>query len=172
MLDNGHVDQDPGKFEKLSADLTKRAQVVAEELKTRVSETEKARRLPVENMERICDEGLLRVIQSRRCGGHELSMRVHLDVLSAIAEGCSATAWVLGVMHAHSWLLAHFPEQAQDDVYGENPNTMVSAVIGPRGKAVRKSDGTYVLNGCWPFGSGCQLSRWLLLGAEVFDEKD
>ena len=172
MLDDSHIDRDRSGFEKLSADLTKRAQVVAEELKTRVAETEKARRLPVENMERICDEGLLRVIQSRRCGGHELSMRVHLDVLSAIAEGCSATAWVLGVMHAHSWLLAHFPEQAQDDVYGENPNTMVSAVIGPRGKAVRKSDGTYVLNGFWPFGSGCQLSKWLLLGAEVFDEND
>ena len=122
MLDDSHIDQNSSGFEKLSADLTKRAQVVAEELKTRVAETEKARRLPVENMERICDEGLLRVIQSRRCGGHELSMRVHLDVLSAIAEGCSATAWVLGVMHAHSWLLAHFPEQAQDDVYGENPN--------------------------------------------------
>ena len=167
MLDDSHIDRDRSGFEKLSADLTKRAQVVAEELKTRVAETEKARRLPVENMERICDEGLLRVIQSRRCGGHELSMRAHLDVLSAIAEGCSATAWVLGVMHAHSWLLAHFPEQAQDDVYGENPNTMVSAVIGPRGKAVRKSDGTYVLSGFWPFGSGCQLSKWLLLGAPM-----
>ena len=129
MLDDSHVDRDPGGFEKLSADLTKRAQVVAEELKTRVAETEKARRLPVENMERICDEGLLRVIQSRRCGGHELSMRAHLDVLSAIAEGCSATAWVLGVMHAHSWLLAHFPEQAQDDVYGENPNTVTAPRI-------------------------------------------
>ena len=66
MLGDSHVDRDPGGFEKLSADLTKRAQVVAEELKTRVAETEKARRLPVENMERICDEGLLRVIQSRR----------------------------------------------------------------------------------------------------------
>ena len=97
MLVDSHIDRDRSGFEKLSADLTKRAQVVAKELITRVAETEKARRLPVENMERICDEGLLRVIQSRRCGGHELSMRVHLDVLSAIAEGCSATAWVLGV---------------------------------------------------------------------------
>ena len=33
MLDDSHVDRDPGGFEKLSADLTKRAQVVAEELR-------------------------------------------------------------------------------------------------------------------------------------------
>ena len=67
--------------------------------------------------------------------------------------------------------MAHFPEQAQDDVYGQDHNTMISAVIGPRGKAIRQADGSYILNGFWPFGSGCQLSKWLLLGAEVFDEK-
>ena len=171
MLDNPAPALDAGDIEKISGTLTQKARLVAEELKERVDETEKGRRLPVENMERICEAGLLRVIQSRRCGGHELSMRAHLDVLSAIAEGCSATAWVLGVMHAHSWLLAHFPEKAQDEVYGQNVNTMVSAVIGPRGKAIKKKDGTYILNGFWPFGSGCQLSKWLLLGAEVFDEK-
>jgi len=167
------LQSDPSvKIEEKISDLTARAQAVAEEIKTRVSDTEKARRLPVENMERICEEGLLTVIQSKRCGGHELSMRAHLDVLSAIAEGCPATAWVLGVMHAHSWLMAHFPEQAQNDVYGKKSNTMISAVIGPRGKAIRQSVGTYVLNGFWPFGSGCQLSKWLLLGAEVFDENE
>ena len=67
--------------------------------------------------------------------------------------------------------MAHFPEQAQDDVYGQDHNTMISAVIGPRGKAVRQADVSYILNGFWPFGSGCHLSKWLLLGAEVFDEK-
>ena len=170
MLDNIETNSNLNDLEEQTAELVGKARQVASELKTRVRDTEQARRLPVENMERICDEGLLTVIQSKNCGGHELSMRAHLDVLSAIAEGCSATAWVLGVMHAHSWLLAHFPKKAQDEVYKKNPNTMVSAVIGPRGKAIRKTDGTYVLNGFWPFGSGCQLSKWLLLGAEVFDE--
>ena len=171
MLDNIETNASRRDIEKETKRLVEKAQLVASEIKPRVRDTEQARRVPVENMERICDEGLLTVIHAKNCGGHELSMRAHLDVLSAIAEGCSATAWVLGVMHAHSWLLAHFPQQAQDDVYKKNPNTMISAVIGPRGKAVRKSDGTYVLNGFWPFGSGCQLSKWLLLGAEVFDEK-
>lgn len=153
------------------ADLTTRARSLAEEFRPRVADTEKARRVPDENLERIREEGLLGVIQSKRNGGLELSMRAHLDVIATIAEGCSATAWVLGVMQAHSWIMAHFPHQAQDDVYADEPNTMISAVIGPRGKAVRQADGTYVLNGFWPFGSGCQLSKWLLLGAEVVDEK-
>lgn len=158
-------------FTETVAELASRARSVAEILKSRAAKTEEMRRVPEENLALICEEGLLGVIQSRRSGGHELSMRAHLDVTSAIAEGCSATAWVLGVMQAHSWMMAHFPHQAQDDVYANEPNVMISAVLGPRGKAVRKADGTYVLNGFWPFGSGCQLSKWLLLGAEIFDEQ-
>jgi 3-hydroxy-9,10-secoandrosta-1,3,5(10)-triene-9,17-dione monooxygenase len=159
-------------FEQTIADLTARAKNVAEELKSRVTQTEEMRRVPEENLARLREEGLLGVLQSRRNGGHELSMRAHLDVVSAVAEGCSASAWVLGVMQVHSWLLSHFPTAAQDDVYKDDPNAMVSAVLTPKGKAVRQSDGTYVLNGFWPFGSGCQLSNWLLLGAEVVDEND
>lgn len=158
-------------FDNTVAEMRSRAEEVAEQLRASRSKAEEMRRVPEENLEKICDAGLLGVLQSRRTGGHELSMRAHLDVTSAIAEGCPATAWVLSVMHAHSWILPHFPVQAQDDVYGDDKNTMISAVIGPRGKAVRQADGTYVLNGFWPFGSGCQLSKWLLLGAEVFDEK-
>jgi len=159
------------EMDTTAVELADRARGLAETFKETRRETEELRRVPDKNLELLRDAGLLRVIQSKRSGGHELSMRAHLDVVSAIAEGCPATAWVLGVAHAHSWIMAHFPHQAQDDVYGQNPDTMVAAVIGPRGKAVRQADGTYVLNGFWPFGSGSQLSEWLLLGAEVFDEK-
>lgn len=157
---------------ELHRDLVDRAEAVAEELRMRASATEQMRRVPAENLERICDAGLLRVLQSQRNGGHELSMRAHLDVVAAIAEGCPATGWVLGVMHAHSWVMSHFPAVTQDEVYKNNPDTMISAVIGPRGKAIRQPDGTYVLNGFWPFGSGCENSEWLLLGAEIIDEHD
>ena len=151
------------------AELRRSAEAAAEEFRARVPQAESDRRVPAENMARIRESGLLRVIQARNCGGHELSMRAHLDVISAIAEGCSSTAWVLGVMHAHSWMMAHFPGQAREDVYGADPDTMVSAVIGPRGKAVLNGDGSCELSGFWPFGSGCEHASWLLLGAEVSD---
>ena len=111
----------------------------------------------------------LKTIQATRNGGYAFGIRSHLDVISALGEGCGSTAWVAGVVHAHSWLLSHFPEQGQDDVYEANPDAVVSAVILPRGKAVRTADG-YRLEGVWPFGSGCERSDWLLLGAVVFDD--
>lgn len=151
------------------AELRRSAEAAAEEFRARVPRAESDRRVPAENMAHIRESGLLRVIQARNCGGHELSMRAHLDVISAIAEGCSSTAWVLGVMHAHSWMMAHFPGEAREDVYGADPDTMVSAVIAPRGKAVLNGDGSCRLSGFWPFGSGCEHAAWLLLGAEVLD---
>ena len=106
------------------AELRQSAEAAAGEFRARVPRAESDRRVPAENMARIRESGLLRVIQARNCGGHELSMRAHLDVISAIAEGCSSTAWVLGVMHAHSWMMAHFPGEAREDVYGADPDTV------------------------------------------------
>ncbi len=147
-----------------------RAEAIIEDLKQYADQAEAERRLCKESVELIKNNGLLRTVQPRSCGGHELPFRSYIDVLSAVGEGCGATAWVLGVWHAHSWLMGHFPAQAQQEVYGDNPDTFVSAVIAPRGKAVKQADGSCVLNGFWPFGSGCEHSQWLILGAEVFDE--
>ncbi|MDE0156356.1 MAG: hypothetical protein OXS28_12210 [Gammaproteobacteria bacterium] len=157
--------------ETLTAEEIKaRAESIIEDLKQYADQAEADRRLRKESVELIKNNGLLRTVQPKSCGGHELPFRSYIDVLAAVGEGCGATAWVLGVWHAHSWLMGHFPRQAQQDVYGDNPDTFVSAVIAPRGKAVRQGDGSYVLNGFWPFGSGCEHSQWLILGAEVFDE--
>lgn len=147
-----------------------RARNLVPKLRELAPQAESQRRLPLESLRLVNDAELIRVIQPRSCGGHELSMRAHVDVVSTLAEGCSATAWVVGVAHAHSWMMGHISKEAQQEVYGENPDTLVAGVISPRGKAQRQPDGSYRLNGFWPFGSGSERSSWLLLGAEVLDE--
>ncbi len=146
------------------------ARAIVPRLRELAHEAERLRRLPDESVALLKQAGLLRTIQPLTCGGNALSMRAHLDVLATVAEGCGSTAWVLGVAQAHSWLLGHFPAQAQQDIYGDDPDTLVSAVIGPRGVARKQADGSFILSGTWPFGSGCAHSTWLLLGAQVQDE--
>jgi 3-hydroxy-9,10-secoandrosta-1,3,5(10)-triene-9,17-dione monooxygenase len=141
------------------------------ELRTRALLADEMRKVPAENIDLLRKNGLLQTIQSATFGGQELSMRAHVDVISTIARGCNATAWVLGVYHAHSWMLGHINERAQRDVYGDDSGQAVAAVIGPRGKATRKADGSYMLSGFWPFASGNAASDWLLLGSEIFDEQ-
>ena len=141
---------------------------IVPELRARAEQAANDRRLPLENIEALRRSGALKVLQATRNGGLGLSVRDHVDVISTLARGCGSTAWVSGVVHAHSWLLSHFPEQGQTDVYGANPDAVVSAVIGPRGKAVR-TDGGYRLEGVWPFASGCERAEWLLLGGQVLE---
>ena len=149
--------------------LVARAAGLIGELRARRGEAEKLRRVPDANIAAVRAAGLLKVLQPRSAGGYEMSLHTHLDVVSAIGRGCGATAWCMGVMHAHSWLLALYPEAAQDDVFAANPDTIISAVIAPRGTA-RIVPGGYVLSGTWPFASGCEHSDWLLLGAMVANE--
>jgi 3-hydroxy-9,10-secoandrosta-1,3,5(10)-triene-9,17-dione monooxygenase len=152
-----------------ASDAAARARELIPELRERAAQTAIDRRLPRANIDALRRSGSLKTIQAKRNGGFALGIRSHLDVMSALGQGCGSTAWVAGVVQAHSWLSSHFPEQGQDDIYGSNPDAIVSAVIGPRGKAVRTADG-YRLEGVWPFGSGCERADWLLLGGIVFDD--
>jgi 3-hydroxy-9,10-secoandrosta-1,3,5(10)-triene-9,17-dione monooxygenase len=163
-MSSAHLSDSPSADE-----LKARARALVGDLKRLAPEAEKLRRLPKESVELVRGAGLFRTIQPKSCGGYAVSMRAHVDVVSTIGEGCSAMGWVLGVCQAHSWMLGHFPRAAQEEVYGKDPDTIVSAVIGPRGRAVKQIDGSYVVNGVWPFGSGCEHSQWLLLGSEVHD---
>ncbi len=141
---------------------------IVPELRARAEQANADRRLPEENIKALQQAGSFKVLQSSRNGGLGLGVRDHLDVISTLARGCASTAWVAGVVHAHSWLLSHFPAEGQDDVYADNPDAVVSAVIGPRGRAVKTADG-YRLEGVWPFASGSERADWLLLGAVVVD---
>ena len=152
-----------------ASDAAERARELIPELRERAAQTALDRRLPLANVDALRRSGSLKTIQAKRNGGYALGIRSHLDVMSALGQGCGSTAWVAGVVQAHSWLTSHFPEQGQDDIYGGNPDAIVSAVIGPRGKATRTADG-YRLEGVWPFGSGSERAHWLLLGGIVFDD--
>ena len=153
----------------VAAEVVARTRELIPTLRARANRTALDRRLPLETINDLRAAGSMKALQSTLNGGYGLGIRDHLDVISALGEGCGATAWVMGVVHAHSWLVSHFPEQAQIDSYRTNPDAMISAVIGPRGVAIKTADG-YSLTGVWPFTSGCQNSDWLLLGGVVMED--
>ncbi|MCB1337627.1 MAG: acyl-CoA dehydrogenase family protein [Maritimibacter sp.] len=151
------------------ADVKEIARSLVPEFRAREMQTEADRKVPAENIKLLADSGLLGIFRAKKWGGSALSMRAHVDAVSTVALGCQATAWVLGVYHAHDYIIGHMSPKAQEEIYSTNPPAAVAAVIGPRGKAIRQKDGSYVLSGFWPFASGNAASDWFLAGAEVFD---
>jgi 3-hydroxy-9,10-secoandrosta-1,3,5(10)-triene-9,17-dione monooxygenase len=126
------------------AQLMARATCLVSTLRARVAEAEQLRRLPDANVAELRAAGLFKLLQARRYGGFEMSLHAHIDTVAEIARGCGSTAWCMGVVHAHSWLVGSFPHEAQAESYGANPDAIVCAVIAPRGKAraVRAATGS------------------------------
>ena len=114
----------------------------------------------------LSDAGLFSCFQPKRWGGEEADPRVLYQLQNAIAQHCASTAWIFGVLSVQSFVLSLMDEQAQADVWGEKPNTLMSSSFMPVGK-VDVVDGGYRLSGQWSFSSGCQHADWVILGGLV-----
>lgn len=154
-----------------TASLIAAARALAPVLRERAAETDNLRRLPDQNVADMKAAGLFRVLQPERCGGWQMDFHAHLDVVEEIGAGCGSSGWCLGVLQIHSWVAGLLTERAQNDIYADDPDALIAAVLNARGLARKTEDG-YTVSGFWPFGSGSEHSGWMILGAQVKDGND
>jgi len=69
----------------------------------------------------------------------------------------------------HPWHLGLFPAAAQDEVWHDDLDTVVSSSYAPVGRAT-PVEGGFRFSGRWSFSSGCDHGTWVLLGGLVLDE--
>jgi alkylation response protein AidB-like acyl-CoA dehydrogenase len=141
-------------------DLVARAEALIPVLRSRVEETEAGRTLTSETRRDLMESGVHRIFQPKRFGGVEGSLRAGVDILAAIGQGCSATAWVLVQNMTHNWMVAQWPIEAQEGVWGEEPAALLSGILIPGLGKARRVDGGYRLSGRWPFLSGVNVCDW------------
>ena len=141
-----------------------RVSALLPDIAARARDAEDARRVPEETMTDLVDAGVFRMLQPKRYGGSESAPTDFFQVVRAVAGACGSTGWVASVVGVHPWQLGLFPEGAQDDVWGNEPDTLVSSSYAPVGR-LTQVDGGYELTGRWSFSSGCDHVGWALLGA-------
>ena len=157
----------PPRFEELMA----RAEALIPVLRERAPRAEELRRLPDETISDLHSSGLFRILQPARVGGSELPYRALFELTAVIGQGCGSTAWVLGNLAAHHWLLGMWHPEAQEEIWGQSPDSLISSALAfARGRA-RRVEGGYQLSGRWPFSSGIDPSTWNIFGAIVNDEE-
>jgi len=132
-------------------------------LRERAPACEALRRVPDETMKDFQAHGLLRALQPRRWGGLELDPWTFYESVMEVASACASSGWVLGVVGVHNWQLALFPEQAQQDVWGDDGSVQISSSYAPTGKIERVAGG-FRVSGRWSFSSGCDHCDWVFLG--------
>lgn len=150
------------------ADMVARATALIGAVRARAAACEAARSLPDATARDFEASGLAKIWVPKRFGGCELDLQTGLDTQFEVARGCASSSWCLSVYQQHSWIVALFPEEAQVRILGTDANFHIAAVLSARGTA-RPVDGGYVINGFWPFASGCDHSSWIALGAQLVD---
>ncbi len=149
--------------------LIERARAMVPMLKQRARRTTLDGDVSAETVAEMTAAGFFRVLQPRRYGGYEMQPSVFYEIQKLLAEGCMSTGWIYGVLGCHPYQLALFADRAQREVWGDNPDMLVSSTYQPVGK-VEKTDGGFYLSGRWGFSSGSSHCGWVLLGAIHFPE--
>src|ERR1700735_362009 len=91
------------------------ARALVPALADRAAATNSARNIPAETIADFRRTGILRVLQPRRFGGHQLRFCLFSQIVEAITEGCASCALVYAVLGEHQWIIASYPLQAQID---------------------------------------------------------
>ena len=143
----------------------KAASKLVPKLAERAAQAESLRRVHPDTIKDLHEAGLMRLMQPKRYGGSELGLTTLMDVVLEISKGCASTAWVYSNLASHSWNIGQLSLEAQEDVWGEDPNALVTTGLAfPCGKAT-PVEGGYMVSGKWPFGSGVDASQWMFVGA-------
>lgn len=133
-------------------------------IRGRADQADDTRRVPEETIAELQEAGVFRMLQPKRYGGLENEPLRFYEVVRDVAGACGSTGWVTSVVGVHPWQLGLFPETAQDELWGETPDALVSSAYAPVGR-LAPVDGGFRLSGRWSFSSGCDHASWALLGA-------
>jgi alkylation response protein AidB-like acyl-CoA dehydrogenase len=159
----------PGRYSPVAAApklpaLVSAARNLVPTLRERAQATESARRVSGESMEAFRRAGFFRLMQPERYGGYEYGFTAFIDVISELGRGCTSSAWNCAIGSIHQWLIAGFPEAAQDDVWRGNPDAFACVSYAPTG-TTEVVDGGFLIHGRWQFVSNVDNSEWVIVGA-------
>jgi 3-hydroxy-9,10-secoandrosta-1,3,5(10)-triene-9,17-dione monooxygenase len=149
----------------------RRAREIVPVLRERAQKCEEARVLLPENEKLLHETGLFRYHQPRRFGGMELPFVAVVDIVAELARGCPSTAWNVGNLGCHHWILGYYEPETQHEVWDKNPDVLIASSIALAAGRGRRAPGGYLVNGRWPFSSGVDNSDWNMLAVTVYEDE-
>ena len=151
------------------AEAMRRARAIVPILRERAPRAEDARMLLRENEQLLHESGLFRFHQPKSFGGMELDFVAVVDIPAELARGCPSTAWNVGNVACHHWILGYYDPATQHEVWDANPDALIASSIALAAGRGRKADGGFVINGRWPFSSAVDNSDWNMLAVSIYD---
>jgi 3-hydroxy-9,10-secoandrosta-1,3,5(10)-triene-9,17-dione monooxygenase len=147
----------------------RRAREIVPVLRERAQKCEDARVLLPENEKLLHEAGLFRFHQPKRFGGMELPFVAVVDIVAELARGCPSTAWNVGNLGCHHWILGYYEPQTQHEIWDANPDVLIASSIALAAGRGKKTKDGFVVSGKWPFSSGVDNSEWNMLAVTIYE---
>jgi indole-3-acetate monooxygenase len=127
----------------------------------RASEIEASRRIPADIVEALKRAGIFRMFVPRSYGGLELDLPAGLEILVELAKIDSSVGWNAMTSSNGSLFSPFLPQQTYEHIYQNGPDVIFAGATQPVGIAEEAGAGERLVNGRWPFASGCQYADWI-----------
>jgi 3-hydroxy-9,10-secoandrosta-1,3,5(10)-triene-9,17-dione monooxygenase len=158
-LNQGHSDLD--QAEVLAA---VRALLPGFAARTRAGEENRC--IPRESIEELSKAGFFRWFRPKRYGGFEWLPKRIYELAIEMGTVCPSTAWVSVLVAIHDHLPPLMDPRPQDEVWKENPQSLISSSFAPVGNVCTVSGG-FELNGQGPFSSGVDHCNWAIVSSRI-----
>lgn len=147
--------------------LRERARALAPAIAERALGVEQDRHVHDDTIAELIDSGLTRGLQSREWGGEEGTPEDFFGAVVEISKACPSSGWVLSILGAHTWEMAHMTKELNAELFADDPTTLLSSSYSPVKNSTERVSGGYKLSGQWRSSSGIHHAKWVILGADV-----
>jgi 3-hydroxy-9,10-secoandrosta-1,3,5(10)-triene-9,17-dione monooxygenase len=135
-------------------------------IRERATAAEEARTIPRESIDALLAAGIARILVPPRFGGYGLGLDTWFEVVREIGKADASHGWCASLLIHHPHYISQFSEEAQKTVWADGPDVAIAGSIMPAAR-VTPAQGGYRISGRFPFASGVNHSRWVLLGGMV-----
>ncbi len=142
------------------SEVIERARELVPSIRERAPAAEAQRRIHDETNQALKDAGLYRIYQPARFGGHEADPGLLLDVAAEIGRACGSSAWLTTNMAAHGWICGLLDLETQEELWADNPTTLIASSFPGEGASVEWVGEGIVVDGKWSFASGVDHAEW------------
>jgi alkylation response protein AidB-like acyl-CoA dehydrogenase len=134
---------------------------LAPSIAARAAEMEAARRIPLDLVETLRSIGVFRMLAPRSHGGLELDLPDVFAIMEALSRIDGSFGWTATVGSGAGVFASLASPDTFDQIYRDGPDVIFAGSVQPTGTAEAVKDG-WLVNGRWPFASGCQHADWIL----------
>ncbi|MBU8860463.1 MULTISPECIES: acyl-CoA dehydrogenase family protein [unclassified Micromonospora] len=151
----------------VTIDALKAARELAPTIADRAAEGERLGCVPPDLLDRISRAGLIDLMLPQSFGGLELDPMAVVDVITELSRADGSVGFTILSLNATFFVAWLEPDVARS-VLADRPRA-IATVFAPLGKATPDPGGGLVVDGRWPFNSGCRNASWFANGVMVMD---